>query len=764
MSTANDQYDLLIVTDATASMGVFLTSLNESIPEIIALSTMSGAFKRLGIIAYRDYCDNPILEWSGWNPTDLNGFARNLRPSGGGDYPEAAKTGLIKALDEVDASGDTLVLWYTDAPPHHPSQKTGGSRNPKAEKLAFPDRSTDWMHLVYEAKAKRCTVFSFLSDARSDRSFYTLLSQVTGGACIEGNWYDSKEISKLTLNILLTWMGNPPEPETTANDKVAMSWVYRTVPPQEIGNMTEVESADYLPRIPKSNRDSVDQYLQQMRSTRVSFTVNDIPQSKVRIDQTSLARRFANPAEGEYRAAVYSALASIIDQNVVALTYNPVFGQLWRAVCKYRGPSTIPGEKAVPPRERDELVTAFSLKVGKISDPQQEQTMKDWLENSYDSSEMIQEVISVAPDLETCSWMYIDLDSFGEGGVNLTRIELMDASRSCAASVMAQLAKIFTHCKNVDPATYQCTGCTTKLRKTIEEVECTLRQVTDENGAEWLGVKKNSDVFTKKSAFKLVQAHTAAFFTLSEPSTTAPLVLHSKPILDVPAVVKTVFDRVNAGTVELGTCTLCFESAPHEKLRPACGRSGCAHRLDEECLKSWYGANRVGHLLNAMQLLCPFCRRTPARKVMTKYNPQAAALGGLKDAMEDRGFYFAWCEDCGFAKRAVERACCDGNRLPNIRNFVCEECQETRRPAGMPPVVAEGESATTDTSNGPRFTACPQCGVMVEKTYGCNHITCVCGAHFCHVCGFGGDEGEIYDHMSKAHGSIYDDDGYDSDY
>lgn len=30
---------------------------------------------------------------------------------------------------------------------------------------------------------------------------------------------------------------------------------------------------------------------------------------------------------------------------------------------------------------------------------------------------------------------------------------------------------------------------------------------------------------------------------------------------------------------------------------------------------------------------------------------------------------------------------------------------------------------------------CPQCGVCVERTTGCNHIVCVCGGEFCYQCG-----------------------------
>jgi len=59
-----------------------------AVPEILALSSLSGSFQRLGIISYYDYSDHPVLQWSGWNPDDLAGFAKRLTPDGGGDYPE----------------------------------------------------------------------------------------------------------------------------------------------------------------------------------------------------------------------------------------------------------------------------------------------------------------------------------------------------------------------------------------------------------------------------------------------------------------------------------------------------------------------------------------------------------------------------------------------------------------------------------------------------------------------------------------------------
>jgi hypothetical protein len=62
---------------------------------------------------------------------------------------------------------------------------------------------------------------------------------------------------------------------------------------------------------------------------------------------------------------------------------------------------------------------------------------------------------------------------------------------------------------------------------------------------------------------------------------------------------------------------------------------------------------------------------------------------------------------------------------------------------------------------------CPTCRVLTQKTYGCDHMHCPCGAHWCWACGEG-DSGarEVYDHMRMVHGGMYDGgDGsdYDSD-
>jgi len=53
---------------------------------------------------------------------------------------------------------------------------------------------------------------------------------------------------------------------------------------------------------------------------------------------------------------------------------------------------------------------------------------------------------------------------------------------------------------------------------------------------------------------------------------------------------------------------------------------------------------------------------------------------------------------------------------------------------------------------------CPKCQAPIEKSFGCNHMTCTrCGIHICWFCLHTFSTGEeCYDHMGKSHSSIYD--------
>src|ERR1700722_20335838 len=116
--------------------------------------------------------------------------------------------------------------------------------------------------------------------------------------------------------------------------------------------------------------------------------------------------------------------------------------------------------------------------------------------------------------------------------------------------------------------------------------------------------------------------------------------------------------------------------------------NGCAHSFIlcyvhiETSDLGKYGKSEPGKLLNLMQLACLFCRRIPTVKTLARYNPRAATLGGLQQAIDDRRSFYAWCRICGFAKQAYERVCCNGDRVPVIENFLCQDRSTRADPVG----------------------------------------------------------------------------------
>ncbi|KAF7318723.1 RING-type domain-containing protein [Mycena chlorophos] len=941
---STDAYDLLIVTDATSSMGGFLEALRTSIPEILALAKLSGAFSRLGVLAYRDYSDpaEQIAAWSGWDAPNLTTFVHNLEPLGGGDFPEAAKTALIRAMQATDKNGRTLMLWYADAPPHHPAFNS--YENDVKEKKAFPQNATDWVKLCHIARKRHCTVFCFTPrgmDA-SFASFYALLAGLTGGICIgsKSDEQDSAVLSRLTVGVIMQWMGRA----TTTMDRIlrdsnATCLQFNPHPLQAHPKLTDENDGahGYLP--PPYNRNKAlpsgsGKTLPLRDIRKPALQISDIP---VRAETTNAfdpGKRFLDPDESAFREDVYASLTNIIHTNVAALTYNAVFGQLWRAVCKYTGDAA----------RKAELVNAFSVEISKITDAAEKAAFKQWLEESFDQTEEIEKIIKRHCDGVDGEpeMVYLDFDA----DVQVTRTELLEVSRSCYAGVMKKIARIFTHLKVVEPGvtlaptqrslplslpardffrllphlivpgtlyparaagltavvalttgvpflqtsasellsgsfkgkwlsldvpenisfdaarfllgapegvvltahekkvyeamrrykllelnldapveakmpwtpnktrgpgdfkvqcsrclvrrsitimnhvhpsicgqcassdlppkkvaelypevseadscwvecstktcraqyvvenvaglkirprchycrdtrkppykvacpwiecsictnrivvpqalqpadkkTFVCPGCANEAWKDrcVGVEETTMRALNADNGVTWLGFVSSMGLFEGKSAFKLMAASGESVFggPPPPPTTTRKLVLTlgGKRLSDPEAVLKEVEGRAGRGEVILHNCALCFEEMAKSKLMPACGRTGCAQLVDEGCLREWYGTNAPGKMINMAQLTCPFCRRKPTLKTMARFNPRVAVLAGVQDAMADRRFIYAWCLDCGAAKRYFERMCCTEVDVAvlDVQRFRCEECRAPPPPPPAPP-------------------------------------------------------------------------------
>ena len=454
-TSVNEAYDLLILADATMSMSNYLASLRQSLPQIISISALTNCFERLGLLAYRDYCDNDIVEWSGWmepskpreGQPDLVELASKLRASGGGDAPEATKTGLATAYSHMRSEATTLVLLFTDAPPHMRCRRNhGGNAEKERQALSDPDQSekhselfTDWVsagHTLRDGE-RRAQVFSVLEQGQNDGS-YEFLSALTNGAAIYLESSRPEDISKVTVETLLAWMGvRKPGSECMP------------LP----GSLFRYTNTDSIISIRSEMDDKASMYFETAKSggftgfetLGLSTDVLELHLPKKVTPLQDFAKSYKG--SGTYRNLVFKQLREIIERDVSAISLNPVFGSLWREVCNDRNND-----------HRQELLDLFGLKVEGLSERDgQKQRMKTWLAESYDYTAEVVETINEVPESQRFPCVCLDPtlaftrqeDSGAEESDNqpitsFRRDELLEIGRSCDYRILRRLGRVLT--------------------------------------------------------------------------------------------------------------------------------------------------------------------------------------------------------------------------------------------------------------------------------------------------------------------------------
>ncbi|KAI5921257.1 hypothetical protein F4810DRAFT_372432 [Camillea tinctor] len=122
--------------------------------------------------------------------------------------------------------------------------------------------------------------------------------------------------------------------------------------------------------------------------------------------------------------------------------------------------------------------------------------------------------------------------------------------------------------------------------------------------------------------------------------------------------------------------------------------------------------------------------------------------------------------DCDAVYRAAPDAAADADPAPNREHTcprclatVCTACHEQHDRALS--CAEHRDRATGRWAAFLRFKKevgikdCPRCGTPIEKTDGCDHVLCRCGAHVCWVCLADFDiSPECYVHLKDVHGGI----------
>lgn len=468
-----EKTDLLLIVDATASMASYLTALNTSLPQIISISALTGCFSRVGVQAYRDYsCYGSLLEFSGWldfepgadpeKQPDIVAFARKLQARAGGDYPEAAKTALAQAYSSMRPDAKTLILFYTDAPPHTNAPGLNWKSNAQAEmnglslSYKYGGFGSLFLDCVSAANTLRdgqnkAQVFALLEPRmdRDDATYYNYLCEMTGGACIHLVDSQPDTISKASVELLLAWMGVEKETGDRHNpDSDAIGdWTYYVSMEgmHSLENEEDNNTRRFFP-VPYTRKTNVLDNIAEVRLT------TDV--IKQRLPRKAIPVR--NPVDrwnvdGAYQDVASQHLMRIIKEDIAAIAINPVFGSLWRAVCKDR-----------TYEQRANLLDAFSKAVGNITDEKKKDLMQEWLEESYNFIAEIQAIIDNVPEAEQFPCVFLDptvsfnktrdKDNTDTAVENLTRKELLEISRSCDPRILRRLGRVLTRLTYVKDA------------------------------------------------------------------------------------------------------------------------------------------------------------------------------------------------------------------------------------------------------------------------------------------------------------------------
>ncbi|BDD54445.1 hypothetical protein MPDQ_007536 [Monascus purpureus] len=474
------EYDLLLIIDATSSMYSYLEALRIALPQVVSISAITGCFSRCGLLAYRDYDqgESTLLEWSGWQENghneegdesqpDILALARSLKQFGGADSPEATKTALAKAYEVMRPETKTIILLYTDAPPHttvnenidcHIGYRRSNTQMER-DALENPDayggygpKFVDWVSACNELRygPKKAHVFSIVEKFITPGvvGYYTFLSTTTGGACIVLDCTEPSDIARMTVDILLAWMGVAKTGSFNLDPPPARLARYKTT--DDIKDLTDENDKrgfKFFP-VPGSGKDVQTAFL-----TNVFFTlmITDTVQKYLPKKDIPLADfAMAYSTDATYRQLVVKHLKRIIDNDVRAIALNPVFGSLWRIFCKDRQNNS-----------RHEVINAFSVQVDRIADAGDRTAMKGWLEASYDYTQEVLDIIARVPEDNrfpcvcldpTLSFSHADarqLDDNEDDDTNkpisqFTRKELLEIGRSCDSKILRRLSRVLT--------------------------------------------------------------------------------------------------------------------------------------------------------------------------------------------------------------------------------------------------------------------------------------------------------------------------------
>ncbi len=399
---------------ANVLQGTYITALRDTLPQVFALcDVLLCGRANCHLVPYEDYCSKPdhrIINYAG--PSGVRALAADLGPRGGGDAPEAAKTGFVEVLKRRDPQKRTLVLHYTDAPPHHPSNEPAGAKkdsNGSKEKARLGPQF-DWVWISKQFADLQIPCFTLCAsgvcNAFSTASFYALV-----GTLVDLPDTKPEQVARATIGVLLGVMGEP-----FAFFDVYATRIFATAADLSKLSDETTGSNGYLPGAGAAA---------QMVAVKPLALA---PLPWMRQDAASLIQKFTT--DSAFVDVVFAALKELFTKDGIGcITYNSAVGKLWRLVCRRRDDERLAN-----------LRNMLSLVMGQLKDPLLTQ-VKTWIDDSYNQTDEILAKCNACP----ADGVVLILSPVVDASKAISMENLRSLARSPTNEALATVQQLLTH-------------------------------------------------------------------------------------------------------------------------------------------------------------------------------------------------------------------------------------------------------------------------------------------------------------------------------
>ncbi|PPJ53071.1 hypothetical protein CBER1_11951 [Cercospora berteroae] len=218
-------------------------------------------------------------------------------------------------------------------------------------------------------------------------------------------------------------------------------------------------------------------------------------------------------------------------------------------------------------------------------------------------------------------------------------------------------------------------------------------------------------------------------------------------------------DSSAASDQEDQLCAICWTEA-EDPVYTDCKHTYCLDCFENLCISAHAGGSEFNVICQGAVGKCQAALKLRDLHEHLKSSAFEDVLGAsFASYVARRPQELRYCPtpDCGFIYRTTE--------VPTLQN--CLKCLEPVCTAchGQHGAISCAEYAEISSGGYEAFEKfkkemnikdCPRCKTPMEKTYGCNHMTCLgCRAHICWVCMAVFDSGDpVYEHMNLKHNGI----------